>query len=234
MSRTDLSEDDTDVLKKTLGDFYKLPDVIVGEIIEYLKSSDVKNLRNVSRPLHFFVDNEDPDIQNVKRPKHANLALLHYKMLNKERIKKIIDNSPFSFPPNCYYLETSSSQNDKIFSYSQYIVQGESVNIDEIKKNQGGDKYIHFKYYYQNGFRTYLGEPNYIKEGKNDTRILIKAPHLRIDYYEIEYAANHFKHMNEIFKNLRDEDYIFEIPYDLQGTINKGVRYIRYGIKKIS
>lgn len=231
MSRTDLSEKDTNVLKKGLGDFYKLPDVIVGEIIEYLKSSDVKNLRYVSRPLRVFVDNEDPDILNLKRPKHANLAMLHYKMLNKETITKIIKNSPFLFPPNCYYLETSSSQNDKIFSYSQYIVQGESVNIDEIKKNQGGDKSITFKYYYQNGFRPYLEDTNYIKEGKNDRRIIIKAPHLRIDYYNFDFFANHFKHMHEIFKNLRDEDYVFEIPYELH---NGGVRYIRFGIKKIS
>jgi hypothetical protein len=197
---------------ESLGKFYMLDDNTIGNIIEFLNSSEVKDLRFVSRALKNYADNEDHYTRNPIRPRHANLAMLKYKMLDEERIEKIIKNSPFPFPPNCYYLETLSLQNNKIFSCNQYIVQGETLKIDEIKKTAGGDKTIFFKYYYRNNIRQNV-EPNYTKEGKNDYRIVIKAPHLRIDYYKIDYAANHFKYMDEIIKNLRKEPYVFEIPY---------------------
>jgi hypothetical protein len=212
--------------KESLGKFYELDDYTIGNIIEFLNSSEVKDLRFVSRALKNLADNEDEYIKMYKRPRHANLAMLKYKMLDEERIEKIINNLPFPFPPNCYYLETVTSQNDKIFSYTQYIVQGESVKIEEIKKNQGGEKAIFFTYYYRNNIR---GNVAYTKEGKYGV-VVIKAPHLRIDYYEIDKAANHFKHMDEIIKKSSIEPYEFEIPY----LVGESLRYIKFGIKKIS
>ena len=223
----------TDITKESLGKFIDLNSDTIKYIIEFLNSLEVKDLRFVSRALKNYADNEDEVTRNPKRPRHANLAMLKYKMLDEERIEKIIKKSPFPFPPNCYYLETLSSQNDKIFSYNQYIVQGETVKIEEIKKNLGEDKAIYFKYYYQNNKRT---GPNYTKLGKRDYSIVIKAFHLKIDYDEIDKAANHFKHMDEYIKfyNTQIPSYEFEIPYLTIGGGGEIIRYIKFGIKKIS
>ena len=225
-----------DEVEESLGNFKNLKKDTIGIIIEFLKSSEVKDLRFVSRALKNYADNEDDFTRNPKRPRHANLAMLKYKMLDEERIEKIINYPFFDFPPNCYYLETLSSQEDKIFSYNQYIVQGESVKIDEIKKNLRGDPFISFKYYYQNDIQ---GVPNYTKLGFFG-EIVIKAIDLIIDDDKIDKAANDFKYMYEIIKKLRKESYEFEIPYltiDLDGDTTPSYlvrHYTKYGIKKIS
>ena len=220
----------TDIQRKmSLGKLYKLDDYTIGNIIEFLNSSEVKNLRPVSKEIKLRADNEDEYTKMYKRPRHANLAMLHYKMLDEERINEIIKNSPFPFPPNCYYFEQVFTYNDKLFLYKQFIIQGETLFIED--EEIVGRAKIHFNFYYFNGYLTLPNSSYYIQEGGNHTINLPYAFDILHDRIIHDRITN-LKHMREIFKNLRNEDYIFEVidPY----KHNAYVSDFKFGIKKIS
>lgn len=227
--------------KMSLGKLYKLHDYTIGNIIEFLNSSEVKNLRSVSKEIKLRADNEDEYTKMPKRPRHANLAMLeHYKMLDEERINEIIKNSPFPFPPNCYYFEQVYTYNDKLSAYQQFIIQGETLFIEEEEIGSYYSYYsgakIHFNFYYINEYSYKFPNSSYyikdyIQEGGRKHTINLPRYAYTIDLHD---RITNLNHMREIFKNLRNEDYIFEVIDPRNYEYKHARADFKFGIKKIS
>ena len=240
MSRTNLSPEQTIILEKGLGEFYKLPDVIVENIMEFLKTSEVKNLRLVSRPIQQIADNEDKDIRNQNRLRHVDISALKYKMLDKNRIENIILNSPSPFPPNSYFEEHVMSRDNKLYFYSNFVILGPSINlfIEETKSfynhRLGRESvfsdsvYTTAKYFFKNYNKN---DYNYLN-GDEIAYPLSDPYNEHIDPIHKEETLKNIKKYVYILKNSINEDFTFTIP--LKNRYGDEYFYNKINIKKIS
>ena len=238
----ELDDDEKKKIQESLGKFYDISDNTIGNIIEFLNSSEVKDLRCVSRYLKKLADNEDDSTRNPKRPRHANLAMLKYKMLDEERIEKIIKNSPFPFPPNCYYQEDVMSKDNKLFIYSNYVILGPSINLF-IEKNP---PFYNFKlnrtsvyqdsiytkaiYFFQGSQGFQGSRTDYNLKGYEIAYPLSDPYNEYIDPVREEETIKNIKKYVYILKKSINEDFTFIIPL----KENDRYLYNKINIRKIS
>lgn len=153
-------------------------------------------------------------------------------MFNNERIEKIINNAPFSFPPNCYLFENldSGRGENQLEEWHQYIVLGPSVNE---KMDKSGISYK-IKYYYENHLNRVTHKEhytNYYEKGNVGNFGFYDIYNDYIKKKNLKDSKEKIKKLFYILKNSIDEDYIFTLPYVKNET---KLFYKKIGIKKIS
>jgi hypothetical protein len=214
---------------------YKINRDIIGNIIEFLNSSEVKDLRFVSRALKNLADNEDEYTRNPIRPRHANLAMLKYKMLDEERIEKIIKNSPSPFPENCYYEEHVMSKDNKFFSYNNYVILGPSINLF-IEKTPSFYNPVFQNSIYTEAIYFFQGSRKHYNLKGFEIAYPLSDPYNQyIDPVREEETLKNIKKYVYILKNSINEDFTFIIPLknNYRYFYNK-IFYNKINIRKIS
>jgi hypothetical protein len=225
-----ITEEENEQLKNQLGDLYVLPDVVIGNIIEFLQTKEVKDLKFVSRPLKVLASNDDFETQNLNRPRHANLNALTYKMLNKETIIEIIKDAPVPFPPNSYYFE-------ELIYNSDYKLKNVRQSIINYNKNL----YLYDFYtnsYFFSFYVLYEGpyKKKYFVNDKKTEYVNESGITRMSDRNEL--STNIFK-FKDILENNYNEDFIFYTRTknfgfkDMNGSYDYDI-YMKYGLKKIT